>query len=99
MPERMTDEQYQATQGQLMVLAQVVQEMDLSGFLGRIEYCHALGPMLHPTEYRDTLYDGRAETLDVIREGAIAASDFKAAVSKAVSRHRQRAGVSDPHAS
>ena len=85
-PRRMTDEDYIQVQGQLMLLAQAVQEMDLDGFRNRIEECQALGPILNPTEYRAAMYDGRADTLDVIREVAIAASTFKASVLRALER-------------
>ena len=49
----MTNEEYTATQHQLMVMAKIINQMDLTKFLERIETTHAVGPILDPTLYRN----------------------------------------------
>lgn len=45
----MDDKQYEATQRTLMILAMIVKDLDLEGFLARIEQAETLGPVLSPT--------------------------------------------------
>lgn len=45
----MDDGQYEAAQRTLMILAAVVQELDLDGFLERIAGAETLGPVLNPS--------------------------------------------------
>lgn len=47
----MDDEQYELTQNGLMMLARLVNEIDLGGFLERISQAEALAPIIDPTLY------------------------------------------------
>ena len=47
----MTNEEYVATLNQLMSLVIGVQDMDLSGFLERIEHTQSIGAILDPTAW------------------------------------------------
>ena len=47
-----TDEQYLNTQTQLTLIAGLAQDMDLNGFLARINDSHSIAPILDPTLYR-----------------------------------------------
>lgn len=47
----MDDEQYIATQSQLLLLAKIVKDMDLVGFVSRINKAESIGPILDPTQY------------------------------------------------
>jgi hypothetical protein len=49
----MDNAQYEATYRTLQILAIVVVDMDLEGFLARIETAEAAGPVLDPTLYRE----------------------------------------------
>ena len=68
----MTDEEYQATQDFLMMLAKQVQLIDVTEFLNRISLAHAIGPMSDPTLYRKA-----QDKLDQIESIARAAAQFK----------------------
>jgi hypothetical protein len=68
----MTDAEYAATQQQLLAIAAIVSDMDLSGFLQRIERCDALGPMVDPTAYRSGM-----KRLTTIRRLAEATRDMQ----------------------
>lgn len=68
MAEKMSDAEYAQTQAQLLALARVVLDMDLAGFLARIETAHAAGPVLNPTLYRRG-----QERMEAIRRVASAA--------------------------
>ena len=48
----MLDEEYKATQNQLLLAAGIISTLDLDGFLKRIREADALGPILDPTLYR-----------------------------------------------
>ena len=69
----MNNEEYIMTQRQLLLMASLVREMDLDGFLERIETAYALGPMLDPT-----LYKRGVDNLEIVRRIAEAARKFKA---------------------
>jgi hypothetical protein len=51
--ELMDNAQYEATYRTLQILAMVAVDMDLEGFLARIETAEAAGPVLDPTLYRE----------------------------------------------
>ena len=48
----MTEAEYSAAQHRLLLLAAVVQGVDLGGFLARISHSHAVAPITDPTLYR-----------------------------------------------
>ena len=48
----MTDEEYQSTQDQLVLLAKLANGLDLDAFLQRISIARAAGPVLDPFLYR-----------------------------------------------
>jgi len=50
MPE-MTDEEYTMTYQQVVMLAGLIAEMNLPGFLERISLADSIGPILDPTLY------------------------------------------------
>lgn len=47
----MTDEEYTATQEQLILLASFARKLDLVGFLERISLAEAIAPIVDPTLY------------------------------------------------
>jgi hypothetical protein len=49
----MTDAEYLQTQRQLVLLAQIVDSLDLDGFLQRIGVAESVGPILNPTLYTE----------------------------------------------
>ena len=49
--ERMTNEEYSDTQQKIILLARFARDLDLDGFLGRIQDAHAVVPILDPTLY------------------------------------------------
>jgi len=67
------NEEFITTQRQLLLMASLVREMDLDGFLERIGTAYALGPMLDPT-----LYKRGVDNLEIVRRIAEAARKFKA---------------------
>lgn len=68
----MTNEEYIATQQQLILAAQVINQLDLGSFLDRIGAAHAMGPILDPTLYRK----GVAK-MSLVERLAKAASEFQ----------------------
>jgi hypothetical protein len=50
MPE-MTDEQYIVTHNQIMVIAAMAREIDVDGFIARINKAETVGPIVDPTFY------------------------------------------------
>ncbi len=68
----MKQEDYLATQTQLLALASVVSSMDLDRFIMAADMAEALGPMLDPTLYRQG-----APRLGQIRRLAEAAREFQ----------------------
>jgi hypothetical protein len=49
----MDNAQYEATYRTLKILAMIVANMDLDGFLAQIETAEVVGPVLDPTLYRE----------------------------------------------
>jgi hypothetical protein len=73
----MTDAEYLQTQRQLVLLAQIVDSLDLDGFLRRIEVAESVGPILNPT-----LYTEGAENLLKVKGLARACKVFQDEVRK-----------------
>ena len=65
----MTNEEYTVTQHQLMVMAKIINQMDLTKFLERIETTHAVGPILDPTLYRKGV--GKMTLVQRVAEAAL----------------------------
>lgn len=74
----MTDEQFETTTHQIRLLEGLVGQLDLDGYRARIAASQALGPLIHPTEFRNAAYDGRADALDRLDELAGILNKFKA---------------------
>lgn len=72
----MTDAEYMLTQERLFLVAKMVSNMDLDGFLQRINHAEALGPVLDPT-----LFMRGATRLDAIKRLARAAKELQKAAS------------------
>jgi hypothetical protein len=67
----MTDDEYELMQQQVLFLGSILVQMDLDGFLARIEHAHAVGPILDPTLYRAAMAKmGQIETVAVALRGA-----------------------------
>ena len=71
-PEWMTDEDYLQAQEHLLLLAGMIQLLDLEGFLDRIERADNVGWFRDPTLWRDAHDD-----LYALRDLAMAALSFK----------------------
>lgn len=84
MPNKMTDAEYQETQQQLLLMAQMISNMpDLSKFLERINTAESVGPMLDPTSW----LKGRGN-LDKIKKLARAAWEFQKAAREVAGDNR-----------
>lgn len=68
----MNDVEYRSTQNQLLIVASLVRELDLDGFLERINKAEAIGPIVDPTLYRAAMAN-----LSVIKSLASAANVFR----------------------
>lgn len=55
--DRMNNDEYQSTQKRLVIMANQIEEMDLDGFLDRIEVADTMGSILDPTLYMRTIDD------------------------------------------
>lgn len=75
----MTDEEYSQTQTQLLLLAQFANDIDLAGFIERINQTEAVAPMLHPT-----LYIKGATQLHQIKRLALALRPFQEEIKRQV---------------
>jgi hypothetical protein len=71
------NEEYSVIQAQLTLMAGLIAEMKLTGFLQRITRAHSTGPIFNPTLYRNAM-DG----LDKVERLARAAAAFQAVVHK-----------------
>jgi hypothetical protein len=71
----MTKDEYLQTQTQLTLIAGLVAEMPLAAFISRAESAEAIGPILHPSEYK-----AAGEQLIAILAIARAARDFQTVV-------------------
>ncbi len=47
----MTDQEYPQTQEQILLMAYIIKNLDLDGFLKRIATAETLGPIIDPTLY------------------------------------------------
>ena len=63
----MTREEYIATQHQLMLIAQIINQMDLTSFWSAVT--HAVGPILDPTLYRKGV--GKMTLVQRVAEAAL----------------------------
>lgn len=75
----MNNAEYFATQHQLLLMTSLIKEMDLDGFLSRIETAYALGPILDPTLYRKGV-----ENMETVRRIAMAAKSFQVVVKSII---------------
>ena len=69
--------EYQAIQDQLVLLAQVIEPLDLAGFLSAIDYSETMGPIVDPT-----LYLQSANKLENVKRLAQAALTFQKEVRR-----------------
>ena len=67
----MDSDDYKMTQEMLLMLARQVRLLDLSAFLQAIDRAETLGPILDPTLYRASLYDGNLERIKELARGAL----------------------------
>ena len=81
MAERMNNDEYLATQEQVLLHAKLLLDVPLEGFLTRISSAEAVAPFMDPTLYRDVLFSGN---LDMIRDvaGALREAQKKIQVVK-----------------
>ena len=77
MKGKMSNAEYIATQQQLLLMASLIKELNLDGFLARIKTAYALGPILDPT-----LYKKSAENVETVHRIAVAARNFQMEVKK-----------------
>lgn len=77
MKGKMSNAEYIVTQQQLLLMASLIKELNLDGFLARIETAYALGPILDPT-----LYKKSAENVETVHRIAVAARNFQMEVKK-----------------
>lgn len=71
-PATMSDEDYVQAQESIVLLARLVQCIDLPGFLARISQAEAVGPILEPTLYRAAM-----DNLEAIKRLAEALLPFQ----------------------
>jgi hypothetical protein len=72
-----TAEEYQATQDQLLLIAEIVSSLDLDSFLAAIDHADSIGCLLDPAAYRA----GQA-TMHAIGDVARAARQVQKAFAK-----------------
>lgn len=89
-PERMTDEEYQLVQSQLTLLIPVVDQLNLDGFIARINTAEAVGPVFNPT-----LYMKASDKLGKIKDLAEALLQFKREIDK----QKREEGIDGRHGS
>ena len=51
----MTNEDYIMTQQHVVLLARIAAQLDIQGFLSRIDLAETVGPILDPTLFRDAM--------------------------------------------
>jgi hypothetical protein len=73
----MTDAEYALTQRLIVAAGQLVAGLDLEGFLRRIEKAEAVGPILAPSLYRESM-----ENLGEIKRLAEACKTFQNEVKR-----------------
>lgn len=83
---KMDAEEYAATQDQMVLAAGFIASLDLEGFVDRIEITDAIGPMLHPTLYRDGM-----DKLHQVKELAEACLEVKRIFEKTRQLHEAEA--------
>ncbi len=85
--DRLSKEEYEATQSLLLNQAGVVAMLPLEKFIRSINYADSVGPILDPTLYQKVLYGRGADNWKTIKEIAEAALELKKAVIKAGKRY------------
>ena len=81
--ETISDEEYMEIQYMLTAIAQRVNEMNLKGFLGRLNRADSIGAILHPTLYRDAM-----PGLEKIKRLANGARSFQLVVREIMEKER-----------
>jgi hypothetical protein len=71
--KRMSDEEYELTQMNLVMMAQLIEGLDLPAFIERAERALAIGPLVDPTLFRQA--HGK---LEQVLKLASAANGFRA---------------------
>ncbi len=66
----MDKETYELTQAMIISLVRQTTMLPLAEFLNAIEQAETLGPIIDPTLYRDYLYKGGKENLDLLKQFA-----------------------------
>lgn len=82
--EVMSEAEYLVIQQQLLMLASLVREMDVEGFLKCISLSEATAPILDPT-----LWIKGHKNLEIIKKMALGARAFKNALPPVPSRSRE----------
>ena len=81
--EMISDEEYMEIQYMLTAIAQRVNEMNLKGFLDRLNRADSIGAILHPTLYRDAM-----PGLEKIKRLANGARSFQLVVREIMEKER-----------
>lgn len=95
----MTDEEYQRTQDELVRLCREVLQLDLVGFLNRVEHTEATGPIVDPTLW----IKGQAR-LEAIKRCAVAfrgaqgaAEDLRRLILQEIADGKDVFGLLEPY--
>ncbi len=81
----MKAEEYTATQQQLTLLGQLINDLDLVGFIDGASKAETLGPILDPTLYKKSI-----DKLEKVKALAQAARTFQKEVHKQLAEERER---------
>ncbi|MGE5482479.1 MAG: hypothetical protein ACM3VX_06185, partial [Bacteroidota bacterium] len=71
------DVQYELTLQRLMMCAELLVTLDLDGFLGRIEACEAVGPLMDSTRWMELSAKGATDALRKVKNVARAARELQ----------------------
>lgn len=78
----MTDEEYAETQQNIIMLAAIVRDLELSEFIRRIGHAEAVGPILDPS-----LWIRASTDMDHIKELAQGLRQFQQAIESVDAKH------------
>ena len=103
MNNEMTNEEYLQAQHTLTMMAEILKGVDLTAFINRINRAEAIGPILDPTLYRDSMERVSAlkETAQAARGFQKASEDWLAQITLTTAGSPATGGIGeiDPHAS
>jgi rubrerythrin len=89
----MIDEEFATVQQQLVLLGSLVRQMNLPGFIERIDRADAIGPLLNPTLYLAATNHRKGNRLSALRDLAQAANVFRAEVLKQITSELESSPV------